>query len=328
MNYVEEIEKLKKEKNAIILAHNYQRPEIQDIADFVGDSLGLSQKAVNTKVDVIVFCGVHFMAETASILNPNKKVILPDLRAGCSMADMINVDVLLDLKEKHPSALVVSYVNTTADVKSESDICCTSSNAKEVVESLPKDREIIFVPDKYLGAWVQKQTGREMILYDGWCPIHQEIKEFGIDILLKEHPQAVLVSHPESPTEVVNRATLVCSTEGMIKACSDYPSREFVVATEVGIIHKLRKECPDKIFYAANELAICPYMKRNNIEKVYLALRDLSPEIKVQENIREKAWIPIKRMLDLKLPYKENFIGCNWRRTINGQRRFRKNENF
>jgi len=173
MEMIKEIQALKKERKAVILAHNYQKPEIQDIADFVGDSLGLSKKAVDMDAEVIVFCGVHFMAETASILNPQKKVLLPDMLAGCSMADMISVDILLDLKEKHPNALVCSYVNTTADIKAESDICCTSSNAVEVVNSLPKDREVIFVPDKYLGAWVQKQTGRDMILYDGWCPIHQ-----------------------------------------------------------------------------------------------------------------------------------------------------------
>lgn len=312
MDYVAEIQKLKKERNAIILAHNYQRPEIQDIADFTGDSLGLSQKATKTNAEVIIFCGVEFMAETASILNPEKKVILPDLLAGCSMSDMINADILLDLKEKNPDALVVSYVNTTAEVKAESDICCTSSNAKQVVESLPKDRRVIFVPDKYLGAWVREQTGRDMILYDGWCPIHQEIKEFGIDIILKEHPNAVLVSHPESPTKVVKRARLVASTEGMINACKNYDAKEFIIATETGIIHRLRKELPDRIFYAANELAICPYMKRNDLEKVYLALKDLKSEIKVPEAIREKAWIPIQRMLNLGLSWNDDFkfVGC------------------
>lgn len=312
MNYVEEIKKLKKQRNAVILAHNYQKPEIQDIADFVGDSLGLSKKAVDMPSEVIVFCGVHFMAETASILNPEKKVLLPDILAGCSMADMISVDILLDLKEKHPNALVCSYVNTTADIKAESDICCTSSNAKEVVESLPKDREIIFIPDKYLGGWVQKQTGRDMILYDGWCPIHQELKILGIDTIWRNHPNALLVAHPEAPTDVVRRANIVCSTEGMISACKNHVATEFIIATETGIIHKLRKECPDKTFYAANELAICPHMKVNNLEKVYLALRDMKPEVKVPENIRERALLPIQRMMNLGLPYSDNFkfVGC------------------
>jgi quinolinate synthase len=310
IDYAAEIKRLKTERKAVILAHNYQRPEIQDLADFVGDSLGLSRKAQETSAEVIVFCGVHFMAETASILNPAKKVVLPDLLAGCSMADMISVDVLLDLKEKHPDALVVSYVNTTADIKAESDICCTSSNARQVVESLPKDREVIFVPDKYLGAWVAAQTGRKMILYEGWCPIHMEIKEFGVDILQREHPQAWLVSHPEAPTEVSSKARIVTSTEGMIAACRDAPAREFIIATESGILHKLRKECPDKVFYAANDLAICPYMKRNDLEKVWLSLRDLKPEVKVPEAVRERAWQPIQRMLELNLPYQENFVGC------------------
>ena len=310
MNYIEEIVRLKKERKAVILAHNYQRAEIQDIADFVGDSLGLSKKAVDMNAETIVFCGVHFMAETASILNPDKKVLLPDMLAGCSMADMINIDVLLDMKEKHPDALVCSYVNTTAEIKAESDICCTSSNAKEVVESLPRDKRIIFVPDKYLGAWVQRQTGRDMILYDGWCPIHMEIREHGIKILKKEHPNALVVAHPEAPTEVTKDADIICSTEQMINACKLSDAKEFIIGTETGIIHKLRKECPNKIFYAANDLAICPHMKMNNLEKVYLALRDMKPEVKVTETIREKAWKPIKRMMDLGLPYKESFVGC------------------
>ncbi len=307
---VAEILRLKEERRAVILAHNYQRPEIQEIADFVGDSLGLSRKAQGTDAGVIVFCGVHFMAETASILNPAKKVLLPDPLAGCSMADMISVDALLDLKEKHPGALVVSYVNTTADIKAESDICCTSSNARQVVESLPADREVIFVPDKYLGAWVQRQTGRRMVLYEGWCPIHMEIREYGVDILKKEHPQAWLVAHPEAPVEISTRAEIVTSTEGMIRACREAPAREFIIATETGILHKLRRECPDKAFYAANELAVCPHMKRDDLGKVRDALRDLKPEVKVPESIRERAWKPIQRMLDLDLPYSENFVGC------------------
>ena len=307
---IADIAKLKKERNAVILAHNYQKAEIQEIADFVGDSLGLSIKAQNTQADVIVFCGVHFMAETASILNPSKKVSLPDLLAGCSMADMISIDILLDLKEKHPGALVCSYVNTTAEIKAESDICCTSSNAKQVVESLPADKPVIFVPDKYLGRWVQMQTGRDMILYDGWCPIHMELKEQGIEALRREHPKALVVAHPESPIEVSSKADLVASTEQMVRAVAQSEAKEFIIATETGILHKMRRENPDKVFYAANDLAICPHMKMNDLEKVHAALLNLKPEVKVPEAIRERAWAPIQRMLDLKLPYQESFWGC------------------
>ena len=305
-----EIQRLKAERKAVILAHNYQKAEVQEIADFVGDSLGLSMKAQSTEAEVIVFCGVHFMAETASILNPQKKVLLPDLRAGCSMADMISVDILLDLKEKHPEALVCSYVNTTAEIKAESDICCTSSNAKAVVESLPADKQVIFVPDKYLGRWVQMQTGRDMILYDGWCPIHMELKEQGIQALKRQHPSALVVAHPESPIEVSAMADLVASTEQMVRAVAQSSAREFIIATETGILHKMRRENPDKVFYAANDLAICPHMKMNDLEKVLQALQNLKPEIKVPEPIRERAWAPIQRMLDLKLPYQETFWGC------------------
>ena len=309
-NLSAEILRLKTERKAVILAHNYQKPEVQEIADFVGDSLGLSMKARDTAADVIVFCGVHFMAETASILNPSKKVLLPDLLAGCSMADMISIDNLLDLKEKHPGALVCSYVNTTAEIKAESDICCTSSNAVEVVKSLPADKPVIFVPDKYLGRWVQMQTGRDMILYDGWCPIHMELKEQGIEALKREHPSALVVAHPESPIEISSKADLVASTEAMVRAVAQSEAKEFIIATETGILHKMRRENPDKIFYAANDLAICPHMKMNDLEKIYLSLQNLKPEVKVPDAIRERAWAPIQRTLDLKLPYQEAFWGC------------------
>ena len=307
---VQDIARLKTERKAVLLAHNYQRPEVQEIADFVGDSLGLSQKARDTAAEVIVFCGVHFMAETASILNPEKTVLLPDALAGCSMADMINVDVLLDLKEKHPDALVVSYVNTTAEIKAESDICCTSSNAKEVVESLPADRQIIFLPDRYLGAWVKKQTGRDMILYDGWCPIHMEVKEHGIAALKKEIPAAVVIAHPEAPTAVTDLADIVCSTEQMVRAAAQVEADDVIIGTETGIIHKLRRENPTKRFHAANDLAICPHMKMNHLENIRSSLETLQPEVKVPEAIRARAWEPIKKMLDLGIPYKESFIGC------------------
>ena len=307
---LEEIRLLKNERRAVILAHNYQNPEVQELADFVGDSLGLSRKAAETDAEVIVFCGVHFMAETASILNPSKKVLLPDLLAGCSMADMIDADTLLDLKEKHPDALVVSYVNTTAEIKAESDICCTSSNARQVVESLPEGKPILFVPDKYLGGWVGRQTGREMILYEGWCPIHMEVKEKGIQILKKEHPGAVVIAHPEAPLEVSSLADIVCSTEQMLRAARQVEASDIIIATETGILHKLRRENPEKTFYAANDLAICPHMKMTDLEKIAQSLRTLAPEVKVPEKIRERAFLPIQRMLDLNLPYSDNFVGC------------------
>jgi quinolinate synthase len=307
---LDSIARLKAERKAVILAHNYQRPEIQEIADFVGDSLGLSRKAQTTDAEVIVFCGVHFMAETASILNPHKTVLLPDALAGCSMADMINADVLLDLKEKHPDALVVAYVNTTAEVKAESDICCTSSNAVEVVQSMPKDREIIFIPDKYLGGYVQRMSGRRLILYEGWCPVHMELREQSLDALKRAHPRAVVLVHPEAPLETSAKADIVCSTEQMVQAVREHPADEFIIGTETGILHKLRRENPHKRFYAVNDLALCPHMKMNALENVETALRTLKPEVKVPESIRERAWRPIQRMLDLGLPYKESWVGC------------------
>jgi quinolinate synthase len=310
IDYRAEIARLKAERKAVILAHNYERAEIQELADFVGDSLGLSRKAAETDAQVIAFCGVHFMAETASILNPSKTVLLPDALAGCSMADMISVDVLLDLKERHPDALVVAYVNTTAEIKAESDICCTSSNAVEVVNSLPPGRPIIFIPDKYLGGYVQRITGRKMILYDGWCPVHMEVREQGLDDMKRRHPQAITLVHPEAPLEVSAKADVVCSTEQMVRAVRELPATEFIIGTETGILHKMRRENPGKRFYAVNSLAICPHMKMNDLERLYTALRDLKPEVRVPEPIRTRAWAPIQRMLDLGIPYKEAWVGC------------------
>jgi quinolinate synthase len=310
IDYATEILRLKAERQAVILAHNYQRGEIQELADFVGDSLGLSRKAQATGAKVIAFCGVHFMAETASILNPSKTVLLPDALAGCSMADMISVDVLLDLKERHPDALVVAYVNTTAEIKAESDICCTSSNAVEVVNSLPADREVIFIPDKYLGGYVQRQTGRKLILYDGWCPVHMEVREQGLAEMKRRHPGAVTLVHPEAPLEVSSLADVVCSTEQMVQAVAALPAKEFIIGTETGILHKMKRENPDKRFYAVNDLAICPHMKMNSLERLYVSLRDLKPEVKVPEGIRERAWRPIQRMLDLGIPSREVWVGC------------------
>jgi quinolinate synthase len=306
------IQKLKQDRNAVILAHNYQRPEIQDLADFTGDSLGLSRQAQATDAAVIVFCGVHFMAETASILNPGKQVLLPDLAAGCSMADMVSADWVADWKAGHPGGLVVSYVNTTAAVKAESDICCTSSNAREVVASLPAGPEILFLPDKFLGRWVSEQTGRKLTLFEGWCPIHQEIRPYAVEAAMARHPEAWVAAHPEAPLGVRKLARLVASTEGMIEACRQAPAKAFIIATETGILHKLRKTLPDRLFYAAEDTAVCPYMKRTTLERVAACLEGLKPEIKVPEAIRERAFLPIQRMLDLGLPYNDNQggVGC------------------
>lgn len=307
---VREINALRKEKDAVILAHNYQPPEIQEIADHLGDSLALSFKARDAKQKVIVFCGVHFMAETASILSPDKTVLLPDPAAGCSMADMIDADTLLDLKEKYPDALVVSYINSTAAVKAESDICCTSSNAKEVVESLPADKKIIFVPDKYLGGWVAKETGRDLILHEGWCAVHMEVKEMGLQAVKKANPNALVLAHPECPVEVSEAADRVLSTGQMVQFCNESDVKEFIIATETGIIHQLRRDNPGKAFYAANEEAVCPTMKLTTLEKVRDCLRDMKPEINVADSIREDALRPIKRMMDLKLKPKVSYVGC------------------
>ncbi len=307
---VEDILRLKRERRAVILAHNYQRPEIQDLADFVGDSLGLSQKAKSLDADVIAFCGVRFMAETASILNPSKTVLLPDALAGCGMADMISVDALLDLKEAHPGALVVAYVNTSAEIKAESDICCTSSNAVDVVNSLPKDAEVIFIPDKYLGAYVARRSGRRLVLYEGWCPVHMEIKEEGVAALKRRIPGAVVLAHPEAPPDVVSMADWVLSTEQMVVKVRELEGPDFIIATETGIIHKMRRENPGKRFHAADDFAVCPHMKMNDLERLRAALRDLGPEVRVPGAIRERAWLPIQRMLDLGLPSKDGFVGC------------------
>ncbi len=306
MDYVAEIIKLKKEKNAIILAHYYQEPAIQDIADFVGDSLQLSYKAAEADADLIVFAGVHFMAETAKILNPNKKVVLPDLNAGCSLAEACEAKDLQALKDKHPNHLVVTYVNTSADVKAISDLCCTSSNAKKIVDSIPMDQPIIFAPDKNLGAWIQKETGREMLLWDGACIVHEA---FSIDKLInthKEHPKAKIIAHPESEEHILKTAEYIGSTAGLINYVKNNPANEFIVATEAGILHEMQKEVPDKELIPApshedNTCACseCPYMKMNTMQKLYLCMKYELPEIHVSEEIQKKALIPIQRMLDI-----------------------------
>jgi quinolinate synthase len=293
------IERLKKERGAIILAHNYQVGEVQDVADIVGDSLALSKTAAKTDAKVIVFCGVHFMAETAAILSPETKVIMPDLNAGCPMADMITLDKLRMLKEQHHRTVVVCYVNTTAEVKAESDICCTSANAAKVVGSIPADREIIFVPDKYLGGYISKKTGREMILYNGFCPTHLRIIGEDIKRLKAEHPGAIVIVHPESSPEVAGLADLILGTEGICREVKLSKAREFIIGTETGIIHRLKKENPYKIFYPASEKAVCANMKRNSLEKVLWALEDMENIVTVPDDIAKKAKRAIERMMEV-----------------------------
>jgi len=294
----ERIDELKKEKNAIILAHNYQRGEVQDIADFVGDSLELSQKAAKTDADVIVFCGVHFMAETASIINPAKTVLLPDAGAGCPMANMITAEELRAEKAKHPNATVVTYINSFAAVKAESDYCCTSANGVKVVGSI-KAEEIIFVPDKYLGGFIEKKTGKKMILWPGYCPTHLKILPQDIIDRKKEYPNAKVVAHPECRPDVVDLADEALSTSGMIRYAARPEVQELILATEVEIIHRLKKENPGKKFIPASERATCPNMKKTTLEKILEALETMQPEVKVPEEIRVKALACVQRMLEI-----------------------------
>ncbi|MDZ7837060.1 MAG: quinolinate synthase NadA [Actinomycetota bacterium] len=291
------IAKLKKEKNAVILAHNYQIGEVQDIADFVGDSLQLSIKAAETKSDIIVFCGVKFMAETAKILSPDRMVLLPDQYSGCPMADMINAGQLKELKQKYPEAVVVCYVNSTAEVKALSDICCTSSNAVKIINSIDKHKQIIFIPDKYLGSYVQRKTGREMVLWNGYCPTHVTISAKHIVQLKKEHLDAAVIVHPEAPPDVIDVADKVASTGGMLEYVKNSSGKEFIIGTEIGIIHRMKKENPKKIFYPASPRTICPNMKLINLEKIYWALEEEQYQIKLSRDIIEKARGAIDRML-------------------------------
>jgi quinolinate synthase len=297
---VGKISALKKKRNAVILVHNYQLGEVQDMADFVGDSLELSQNAAKTDADVIVFCGVQFMAQTASILCPDKVVLLPDINAGCPMADMITPERLRVKKKEHPRAVVVCYVNSTAEVKAESDICCTSANAVEVVESLDAE-EIIFIPDQYLGNYVSARTGKKMILWPGFCPTHVRIKPERIKALRQEYPRAKVVVHPECTPEVIALADEVASTSGMCRYARRDDVREMVVGTEVGIIHRLRKENPGKRFIPVSEQAICPNMKLITLEKVLRSMEEMSPEVKVPEQIRHKAIAAVDKMLQVRL---------------------------
>ena len=308
-NLQAEIKDLARERNAVILAHNYERPEVQDVADYVGDSLGLSREAAKTDADTIVFCGVHFMAETASILSPRKTVLLPDLAAGCSLASTIDAEQLRAWKAEHPGAVVVSYVNTTAEVKAESDYCCTSGNAVEVINAIPQDREILFLPDMFLGAHVRRVTGRDNIhVWMGECHVHAGIDPENIRLQRRLHPEAEFLIHPEcgcstsvieamSAGDVAAEGVQILSTEGMIKRPKESPANEFIVATEVGILHRLRRENPTKRFHAANERASCAYMKVTTLPKVMRSLELMQYPITVPSDIATRARGAIERMI-------------------------------
>ena len=300
---VKKIERLKRQRNAVILAHNYQISDIQDIADFCGDSLGLSIHASQTKADVIVFCGVRFMAETAKILSPEKTVLLPEKTAGCPMADMITGQQLRELKAKHPDALVVCYVNSTAEVKAESDYCCTSSNAVAVVKSLPLEREVIFVPDQHLGQFVAERTGRELILWPGYCTTHVLISPEDVEKAKLKNPDAIVLAHPECSEPVKEMADELLSTGQMLSYAKESDAKQFIIATEIGIIHTLKKENPEKEFIAVAERAICPNMKKITLDKVLHSLEDMQYEITVPEEISVKAKRSLERMVEI-LPVK------------------------
>ncbi len=299
-----EIERLKKEKNAIVLAHFYQEPDIQDVADYIGDSLGLAQKAQSTSANMIVFAGVHFMAETAKILNPTRKVVLPDLKAGCSLADSAPADLFRAFKEKHPDHVVISYINCTADIKALSDIICTSSNAEKIIESLPKDQRIIFAPDKNLGGYLIKKTGRDMLLWNGACMVHEIFSLEKITRLKARHPHAKIIAHPECEEAVLGVADYIGSTTQLLKFATTDTGDAFIVATETGILHQMQKNSPHKTFIPAppnNACACndCPYMKLNTLEKLYLCMEYETPEITMDEALRLAAKKPIERMLEI-----------------------------
>ncbi len=297
MKLLEKIEKLKLERNAVILAHNYQPGEIQDLADFTGDSLGLSIKAAETDAEVIVFCGVHFMAETAAILSPEKTVLLPEKHAGCPMADMITAEQLRELKSKHPDALVICYVNTSAEVKAESDYCCTSANVIEVVNSLPEDKKIIFVPDKYLGQYAADRTGRDFVFWQGYCSTHVLITADDIENAKAKYPDAVVIAHPECTEPVKGLSDQLLSTGQMLNFARESDAKQFIIATETGIIHTLKKQNPDKEFIAATKRAVCPNMKKITPEKILWSLEDMKYEITVSEQITQKAKRALDRMV-------------------------------
>ena len=299
-----EIERLKKEKNAVVLAHYYQEPDIQDVADYIGDSLGLAQQAEKTTADMIVFAGVHFMAETAKILNPSKKVVIPDLKAGCSLSDSCPPPLFKKFKEQHPDHVVVSYINCSAGIKALSDVIVTSSNAKIIVESFPKDQKIIFAPDKNLGAYINKVTGRNMLLWNGACMVHEIFSLEKITKLRVRHPNAKFIAHPECEEPVLRIADYIGSTTGLLKYTQTDSSKEYIVATETGILHQMMKASPQKTFIPApptNSCACndCPHMKLNSLEKLYLCMEYETPDIKMDEELRLAAKKPIDRMLEI-----------------------------
>ena len=304
LDLVEAIEQLKKEKNAIILAHYYQESDIQDIADYIGDSLGLAQQAATTDADIIVFAGVHFMAETAKMLNPSKKVLLPDLKAGCSLADSCPAPVFKKFKEKYPDHVVVSYINCTAALKTMTDICCTSTNAQQIIDSIPEDQPIIFAPDKNLGAYLQKTTGRDMILWNGSCMVHEIFSKEKIVKLQVQHPKAKLIAHPECEAHLLEIADHIGSTSSLLRFTRESEFEEFIVATEPGIIHQMEKDSPNKKFYPApptNTCACneCPHMKLNTMEKLYLCMKHELPEVTLEQEIIDQGRGCIDKMLEI-----------------------------
>lgn len=304
LDLVEEIERLKKEKNAVILAHYYQESEIQDVADYIGDSLGLSQQAAKTEADVIVFAGVHFMAETAKMLNPHKKVLLPDLKAGCSLADSCPPPLFRKFKEKYPDHVVVSYINCTAELKTLTDICCTSTNAVHIIESIPKDQPIIFAPDINLGKYLIKKTGRDMILWNGTCMVHEIFSAEKITKLRARHPEAKFIAHPECEAHILEEADFIGSTTGLLKYTINNDAQEFIVATEAGILHQMQKASPHKTFIPAppnNTCACneCPHMKRNTMEKLYMCMKYELPEVILPDWVIEQGLPSIERMLEV-----------------------------
>jgi quinolinate synthase len=304
LDLIKEIKKLKKQKNAVLLAHYYQDSEIQDIADYIGDSLGLSQQAASTKADMIVFAGVHFMAETAKILSPSKKVILPDLKAGCSLADSCPAPLFKKFKEKYPDHLVVSYINCTAELKTLTDICCTSTNALHIINSIPKDKGIIFAPDKNLGKYLIKKTGRDLVLWNGACMVHEVFSREKISKLVRQNPDAEFIAHPECEPHILAKADFIGSTTGLLNYTKSSGSKKFIVATESGILHQMEKHSPNKTFIPAppnNSCACndCPHMKRNTLEKLYLALKYELPEIILPNSVLKKGRACIDRMLDI-----------------------------
>jgi quinolinate synthase len=304
MDLVEAINRLKKEKNAVILAHYYQESEIQDVADYIGDSLGLSQKAASTDADIIVFAGVHFMAETAKMLSPNKKVLLPDLKAGCSLADSCPPHLFREFKKKYPDHVVVSYINCTAELKTLTDICCTSTNAVQIIESIPKDQKIIFAPDKNLGAYLQKKTGREMVIWNGACMVHEIFSHEKIVKLRQRHPNAKFIAHPECEAHILDMADFIGSTTGLLKYTINDSATEYIVATESGILHQMQKSSPHKTFIPApptNNCACndCPHMKRNTLEKLWLCMEYELPEIILPDWVIKEGVSSIDRMLEV-----------------------------